>query len=651
VILATHNYWPDADSTPGIRGVIKRALVGKIAREVDRTVRASNADAVLTSTSVAKRLAESPARVTSWGDVHTDTANRADNATLHDFADALKAISLAAPDSFGLAHRRIAFCDVNEMRWLDLLLNERLFYAQVVDERLQRQPAAALVTLTRRSRIERIAMEVGRSRGRSVSVRARLSWANLALLGQERPVFDELRLMTDRDLAYVQSAEAPSFRPASKPRVLFIGRLNRTVERLRAALPAFARRGDCELFLLYSWRVTGVERFVEAGVPTSFMYSWISYPEAQSLMQRVRAVAPRGWEHVRSQADAKLTHSFHGSRVFEVAADMLRAMSLHGAARAALFVEIASRVIDRLKPSVIVSFEDWEVNRAFSRIAERAGIPTLAYYALSPANFQNLVRRSQKWLAVAGEAMPVSYSSGVHDWGGRVRVVGDTLIDRLTTETRAQARVRVCATHGLDPARPILLLLSTWVAFPLELWEVRELFQRTCHAARQIPGLQVVVKAHPLQPIEMVKQWMREWDCEGLAVRDVDLFELARASDVVSTPSTSALWQCLMAGTPAICVQPRKNVEQFESLGYEYLAGRGVVFIPEGEPVVPVLKRLLFDARARAEQIQKGYDHARDHVGPADGRSGERLAVFVSDILASTKPESVTASVPATQVG
>ena len=642
MILVSDDYWPDADSAAGWRGTLKRVLLRRLAAKVASVSRRSQARAVLTSHTLASRLPhglEIP--VTAWAEEHTHAVNHAELSGLHAFADAVYAVAQSAPPGLGLVHRSVTLSYVSEMRWLDPLLTQRLFYAAIVAERFERDQSLCLGILNGDSIPERLAVEVAIGRGASVR---RFPSAEFRLAGRlsQRQFAShphEFRKMTGRDLAHVAAAEREPIPAKSLPRVMFIGRVDRTVERLIAAMPAFARRSQLEVVLLHSWRVKTVERVRQAGATTSDLYGWISPAEAQALVDRVRSEAIAGWDHVRSQATGALGAKFHGVGIFGAAEDLLRAVHIDGSSRAALFIELAERAVAAIQPDLVVSFEDAEVNRALSVVCEHRGIPTLAYYAISPVNVPGLVRRSQRWLAVSGRHLERSFRSGRHRWDERVRVVGDTLVDRVANESRERARTMVCQRLGLDEARPILVLLSTWAAFPMNLHDIQVVFQRTAEAARAIPGVQLVVKTHPLQPTSDVERWMRDWHCEGTVVGDVDLFALSLAADIVSTTTTSAVWQSLTAGTPVICLQPRGNVERFESVGFEFLAGRGVVYIPQEDDAGSVVRALLFNRDMRDAQITRGRLHAADHAGPSDGRSGDRLATFIHDILRDGAPE------------
>ena len=634
--------WPHLTNDRGVRGWAQRQIAAYAAERATRVCEAQDGTLLLASDATAEAIDPRRCRAISYNALQVPALLAADYEALYKFADAM----VAAFDRAGLEHAGVSLTRVLEFRWLDPLFHKVLFHADTLSAVISQTRATRLVLLDDGSDIEQMLADVGRQQRLAVVVAGegrivhRMKQAMTAPRWSEQPA--EFRRMIARDLSHLkEAARKDAFNTLSVPRVLFIGRMDRTVERLCAAVPSLLRSSEFSPALLYSWRVTLASKLPRE-VPCSSIYDWIGRGDAERIVRDVRVVATQAWQRVSKDAEHTLGHLYRGTPLFRAAKPLVEHVIREGAPRAALLVAMASAALDVASPSLVVSFEDGDTNRAFNLLSRQRGIPSLAYYVLSPAYGPQLVRRTQGWLAVSGESLRTAFSSQMTVHPERLRIVGDTLTDAVAGRSRRGARAQVAESLGLSPERPIVALLSTWVAPPIRLDDIRTVFTRTAAAVRDLPGAQLVIKVHPLQPVEQVRSWMQSWQCEGTVVRSIDLLDLSLAVDVVSAPTTTAIWQPMLAGTPVLCVQPRRSVEFFEPFEYGYLSGKGVVFVPEDQDAGPVLRSLLFDQGARAEQIERGLAHAVRHVGPIDGRAGERLRGLIEEILRA-RPEPTSA--------
>lgn len=145
--------------------------------------------------------------------------------------------------------------------------------------------------------------------------------------------------------------------------------------------------------------------------------------------------------------------------------------------------------------------------------------------------------------------------------------------------------------------------------------------------------MQVLVEAHPAQSLKEIQGWFRRWQCPAVPiVKDGSLFDYCVASDVVVAPVTTAIHQAMMAGTPVLCLQSA-DCRSFQSMGYDVLAGKGVVHIDTNVDPVPTINALVSDGLVRQDQIMRGYRHVEEHVGPRDGDAARRFVALVHELI------------------
>ena len=643
-------------------GMLRHVLARLMEREVRRLSRKAPPVGVLTGTDLAARLgpAIGAAVVRDWDTDSETWLNRAAFGVLHDFTDRLCALTAPAGAVDGLAFHGVPALKVLETRWLDALFSTLLVYGDVVSAAMDELRPDSLHLLTGESAIESLGAMIARSKGIRVTRGGAWSAPPLrALTRLASPDYgDPYRSMVRRELAELpDEADTSAFEQVDRPLVLFVGSVNRTVERLLAAMPAISSRLDCRVGLMATSRVTLADRLREAGVICSPTHAWLNARDGAEIVDRARVRGKNVWHSLATHADALSTVTWQGAPIYPSAAPLVKAVCTDGAPRAAMITEIAARVIEKARPAVLVNFEDGDINRAFTYICRERKIPTLAYYTLSPDSCSGLIRRSQEWLAVCGSYLQRSFSPQFPP--DRIRIVGDSLTDRVALLSKDEARRKLCSRLGLNADRPIIVLFSTYPNSHMRLSDLRVLFERCFAGARQIPGAQVVVKGHPLQSLDSVEAWMRDWDCRAPLIQDWDTLELSLAADLVCAPLTAAVWMAMMAGTPVVSIQPREILEQFEDLGYDFLKGKGVRYIDPSEDPTPVFTELLFDPAARQAQIARGTVHVSEHVGPLDGQASHRFADFLADVLASQgagspdecRPSGPVADVPGRSAG
>ncbi len=557
--------------------------------------------------------------------------NSVDFSSLHSFADALYSQSKELGMEYGLVHRDIPLLSTIELRWLLPLFFNNLIYVNTIKGVIEKESPDTVRTIGR-GPVAGIVKAVAAKEGPLLDQRHGLFTSLFGLTAYRRGIPDYRLLIRSFAKRLPSKVEGGIFsEKKTRPRILFIGWIDRSVERLVAALPSLRQNLDADIYLLAEKRVSLTENLRRAGVKCSYSHEWINTREGVKLTRSVEGAARRGWDQLKKHAPLRLGHSWYGVPIFPYAEPILRNSCLEGGRFSAYYVEVAKRAVERCQPDMVVCFEDWELPRAVTLICRQRKIPTVAYYALSSNAYNNVVVRSQEWMAVSGD---VFYNSFLGQYGKeRICAVGDTLVDRAVISSKEEARRKVCSDLGLSFEKPIVLLISFFAASPFTIRDVEALFKNTGQAVNAIKGAQLIVKTHPLQATKDVKKWIKLWGCKGRVVDNYNLFSLCSAADIVSVPITTAIWQAMLARTPVVSIQYKGLLERFEGQGFDYLENKGVVHISPDENAAPVFEKLIYDNDFRLAQIARGLKHVQEHVGPLDGNATLRLTDFFKTIM------------------
>jgi hypothetical protein len=258
------------------------------------------------------------------------------------------------------------------------------------------------------------------------------------------------------------------------------------------------------------------------------------------------------------------------------------------------------------------------------------GVATSSFLILSPSFFPGLIRREQDNVWTSGIVLKDLYAQWVDN--RKIVAIGDPLADRAKVRRCHFMRTDFLRTNNIVPDLKVIGLLSSVPdhssIFPEDL---ETLFRSASKCAKEL-GVALVVKCHPLQSENTVQRWMRQWHCNGLIIRNCDLFDFSLACDLIFAPYTTAVWQAMLAGTPVVSTQ-RVVVELDQSLnGMGFCAAKGIVHL-DSEALNYSLITALIDEKSaiRRDQIFRGFEHVQEHVGPLDGGSGNRMMIQIND--------------------
>lgn len=233
------------------------------------------------------------------------------------------------------------------------------------------------------------------------------------------------------------------------------------------------------------------------------------------------------------------------------AGDVATVGLVEGASHLGALVRVYRALVRRMRedpPDLCILIDFPEFNLRLARAARRAGVPVLYYigpqvWAWRRGRVRTIARRVDR-LAVVFPFEPELYA-------GRdcaVEFVGHPLLDRVAT---TRGREATLATHGLDPARPVVLLLPG-----SRRKEIEQLLPAMLDAARVLaddPRRQFALGLAPTVPRADVEAIAAR---HGVPVAIVggDAYNLMAAADLALVASGTATLECALLGCPMVVV-------------------------------------------------------------------------------------------------
>jgi len=201
----------------------------------------------------------------------------------------------------------------------------------------------------------------------------------------------------------------------------------------------------------------------------------------------------------------------------------------------------------------------------------------------------------------------------------------------------ARLRAEVRRDFGFQPDRGLVVLVSKYVSLLFSPEEREALFKTMHAAARQLDGVDVVVKVHPNEDIARLREQVREWGwSEAILTKEYDIHRLFGAADAAVMVTSMAGLEAMALGCPVVAVQTAGKDFEGEYMP-PYVSQGSIPRVDLGDPggLAAVLRRLLEDSPEREAVVERGRAFSASYIHPVDGRLAARLLALTDEIRAA----------------
>jgi len=380
-------------------------------------------------------------------------------------------------------------------------------------------------------------------------------------------------------------------------------------------------------------KLEGLER---DGIPWAYLTDYLSDAETKRLVVRYGHVFRNLWRRVERDPEFRERLRWQGLSLARVVRPFLRDSVRRTLLRVLLFQEAAFRALDALAPSVLVVTSNRRyAERALALAARERGIPCLLFSGtlLVGRDKQRLFDVADR-LLVIGQHLKGRLVTEQDAPPDRICVVGDPRSNAARLIPRDRLRAEVFRDFGLAAGAPLLVMVSKYVSLLFSTSE-KEAFYRTIIAALgHLPAAHVVVKVHPNEDFKLLRRQVGEWGWpDAILTKDYDIHRLFRVADAAIMVTSMAGLEAMALGCPVVAVQvPGKNYEGEQMPPY---VREGVVErVDMGDPaaLAHAVNKILTDADARTDLVERGAKFAARYIHPVDGGLGDRLLELVHEV-------------------
>lgn len=332
-------------------------------------------------------------------------------------------------------------------------------------------------------------------------------------------------------------------------------------------------------------------------------------------------------------------------------------------------INFATKVIEKVRPHVIVVTNDTGPAATFIKLGRIKKIPTLAiqdgYLARRVQKTPTDFLRWKKYLLwrllssiscipiVEKLAIFLGWRTRVLDWGfggvdvyavignrskqvlvscgvspQRIVITGYPLFDK-TYQLPSFEKEKVKQQFGLYDGCVVLLVTQPLVEDGLWKPYMHEKLVKSVIQATEQLNLQFVIKLHPREVMEKYEAIIKgKENKKVIIVKNVDLHKLLQISDVVIViSSTVGLW-ALVYNKPLITItcfsMGHYNMYESEDMA---IAVKNLENLPE------VLGSIIENKKGRSKSLRITKERLYDHLYRLDGKASERIAKLITNLI------------------
>ena len=156
-------------------------------------------------------------------------------------------------------------------------------------------------------------------------------------------------------------------------------------------------------------------------------------------------------------------------------------------------------------------------------------------------------------------------------------------------------------------------------------------------ATAGLSDVDVVIKVHPNEDFALLRRQVPEWGWpDARFTQAYDIFRLFAAADAAIMVTSMAGIEAMAMGCPVIAVQtPDKDFEGHDMAPYVKEDAVDRVDLDDPAALRATLLRVLDNAAARADLIERGHRFAAKYMRPVDGTLAARLVAIADEARAA----------------
>lgn len=382
--------------------------------------------------------------------------------------------------------------------------------------------------------------------------------------------------------------------------VLVIGNSSRTIARLAKILP-FLKKSDLKIHSLLDQRV-------HFPLPSNNIHS---FSHVGDWYPRPETVKPEFQKWCKELEKFK-TLNFEEKILAGVCKNNLLAAFFY------LFnlVKCSKKIFEKVKPKVVVNFEDTELNRVFNLLAKSKNIPSVGCFFLSGIGRSRLISRTFSQLFASGNSIAQSLE---WQYKRNTKIIGDPCAKRQTVNAKEVKSI---------------LFVATYPNYDHSHREISAALEKTNYLAGK-SNLKLGIKGHPLGSGKYLTELAQKFSIKPEnCFHQEDLLDVAEQFDCFSVCVSSAIFPLLLTGKPIICCLPEEILKNYSSLGFNINEKSGFVICNKNnEKNLGKFKKYILTKNQADKKIRQLFEYSKKHIKYTDKKSIHKIILNIKKIV------------------
>lgn len=289
---------------------------------------------------------------------------------------------------------------------------------------------------------------------------------------------------------------------------------------------------------------------------------------------------------------------------------------------------VTKKLIRGFKPSlgVVMNIVDWP-GRVFCHICRIYGIKTLYLPHASMSNHPMFWNVLADMTAASGEGDVDLFVSRGND-AGKFTVTGRPMLDGIKDKVDAFKMQDILNEIGIIKTKPIALVITQPYGKEISKQEYEEYVRCVFETAKRNTEIFFVVKIHPVQDGIFEKNIAEEMGSTDIMfVKDIDIFKVIYASDVVIIYFSSVGLDAMLLDKPVIAVNLGKKPDFVD-----YVASGAALGVSRREEMGGILKKAVCDDETKFRMKAKRDEFIRRYAYKIDGNSTNRVINLINSM-------------------
>ena len=204
----------------------------------------------------------------------------------------------------------------------------------------------------------------------------------------------------------------------------------------------------------------------------------------------------------------------------------------------------------------------------------------------------------------------------------------DLIWQKEFNRNQLMAELGISENKGLVVLATQPLIGSTWKR------EDREKFiEAVCSAMRKFSDKQLVIKLHPDENIDTYQKILANMgEDKAIFCRDIDLYELLHACDLLMTVHSTVALEAMIFDKPVITINLTGKPD-----GFPYAKSGAAIGVYKGEDLVQAIKDALYNEENCKKLTKERKKFVYEHAYIQDGKASKRVANLIIQLIEESK--------------